>query len=206
MKLLFLPTVIILGWVLNHNIKKNKNRDKESVDSYLKRENAANFTRKQDISSLPYIQIPMDELPFDITLNDSKMQSKIDDYKEIIKNLSDKPMLNLIGVSNTELKEKYGPANLEKLMIYDQHYSRYIQTLSMYAQCIYEEYPKEAVKLCEYCLEIGTDIAVSYTLLGKHYLENGNQPAFDMLYTKIPETTSIAGKVIKNKLDALRAE
>ena len=91
-------------------------------------------------------------------------------------------MLNLIGVSNTELKEQYGPANLEILSYYDQNYTRYMRSLYLYAQGIYEEYPAEAVSILTYCIATGTE----------------------QLYTRIPDTTSMSGKMIISKLDRLK--
>lgn len=206
MRFLLLPSIItILVWVLNHNIKRNKSTDKIDVADYLSRENAANNVRKQDISNLPYIQIPFDILPLDITLKDEKKQLKISEYVKEIQNLSDKKMLNLIGISNTELKASYGPANLELLTIYDQNYTRYIRNLHLFAECIYEEYPKEAVTVLEYLLSIGTDISGTYDLLGHFYLEQNDIEQFQKLYDYIPSKESISGKTILSKLDAMKA-
>lgn len=205
MKFFLLPSITILIWVLNHNIRKSNKGKKKDVRSYLDREDAANSIRRQDIASLPYVKVPLDTFPLDITLNDEKKQLKIAEYRKEILNLSEKPMLNLIGISNTELKEQYGPANLEQLTICDQNYSRYIRTLHLFAECIYDEYPAEAVKLLEYCLSIGTDISGTYDILGKYYLSHQEQEHFDQLYNRIPDKDSIAGKVIIKKLDSLKS-
>lgn len=204
MKPLLLPSILILFWVLHHNLRKSNKTEKQSVQSFLKRESNANSTRKKDISNLDYINVPLDTLPLDITLNDEKMQSKILEYKEEILSLSKKPMLNLLGVTNTELKEQYGPANLEQLTICDQNYCRYIRTLHLFAKCIYEEYPKAAVQILEYCLSIGTDISDTYYILGTYYLNNHDQEHFLQLYDRIPRPASIAGKTIINKLDSMK--
>lgn len=204
MKPMLLPSILVLVWVLHHNLRKSEhNKDKRSVTSYLENEDRANATRRKDISDLPYVVVPLDTLPLNITLNDTKKQIKIDEYKQDFLSLSEKKMLNLIGVSNTELKESYGPANLEPLSIYDQNYSRYIRTLYLYADCIYEEYPEKAVALLEYALTIGTDISGTYELLGKHYLKYQQTENFKELYDYIPVPESISGKTIINKLDRL---
>lgn len=204
MKIILLPSVMVLVWVLNHNIRKNKNSDPDNIRSYLTREDRANATRRKDISELPYIQVPIDMFPFDITLNDEKKQSKIVEYEKIIRSLSGLRMLNLIGVSNTELKERYGPANLETLTTYDQNYSRYLRTLWLFAECIYEEYPAKAVAILEYCISIGTDISGTYDILGHYYLEHDDRNHFLALYDQIPVKNSISGKVIRNKLDQIK--
>ena len=205
MKLLLLPSITLLIVVLNHNLRKNK-VGTESARTLLEREDAANATRRKDISGLPYIQVPLDTLPLDITLNDEKKQSKFLDYRQKILELSEKQMLNLIGISNTELKEQYGPANLEQLTICDQNYSLYIRTLHLLAENIYDEYPDLAVKIEEYCLSIGTDISGTYDLLGRHYLSTHNQEKFMKLYDYVPVPDSIAGKTIIRKLDTLKDE
>lgn len=201
MKIIIVPCILILLWVLSHNIRKKNYPNKESLNSFLAREDQANATRKKDISKLPYIKVPFNMLPFDITLNDTKKQTKIVEYQKIIYNLSDNNMLNLIGISNTELKECYGPANLPLLTACDQNYSQYIRTLHLWAECIYDEYPEQAISMLEYCISIGTDISGTYDLLSEYYLLKNNQEQFLSLYDKIPEKESISGKTILQKLD-----
>ena len=202
-KIILMPSILMLLWVLHHNLRKH-DPNKQTVDSYLDREEAANATRRKDLTNLPYIEVPFNILPFDITLNDEKKQLKIAEYEKEIKNLSSERMLNLIGISNTELKEMYGPANLELLTRYDQNYSRYIRTLQFFSECIYEEYPEKAVTIMEYCITIGTDISGTYNLLGRYYLEHNDKVHFHALYDKIPVKNSISGKMIQNKLNQMQ--
>ena len=202
-KLIVTPSILVLLWVLHHNLRKNHCSDKKAVSAYLDRESAANGTRRKDLSNLPYITVPFDTLPLDITLNDEKKQLQILEYKKEIQNLSSEHMLNLIGISNTELKEMYGPANLELLTTYDQNYSRYIRTLQLFSECIYEEHPEKAATILEYCITIGTDISGTYELLGRFYLEHNDKEHFLSLYDKIPAKDSLSGKLILSKLDQL---
>lgn len=202
-KIILTPSILALFWVLHHNLRKNHASDKKTISAYLERENAANSTRRKDLSNLSYITVPFDMLPLDITLNDEKKQLKINEYKKEILNLSSERMLNLIGISNTELKEMYGPANLELLTVYDQNYSYYIRTLQLFSECIYKEYPEKAAAIMEYCINIGTDISSTYELLGHYYLEHNDKEHFLALYDQIPQKDSISGKVIMNKLDQL---
>lgn len=203
-KIFLLPSVLVLCGVLHHNLRKNNAIDPKEIKNFLARESAANHTRRRDISNLPYVSVPFDTLPLDITLKDEKKQSQIAEYKKTIQNLSEKKMLNLIGISNTELKERFGPANLEALSICDQHYSNYIRTLQLFAEAIYDEHPDKAIMILEYCFSIGTDISGTYLLAAKHYLSHGHTDLFYALYDKIPDKESISGKVICRKLDDLK--
>jgi len=203
MRIILLPSILILVWVLNHNVRRNNGTDKQAIANYLKHEDEVNATRKKDISDLPYVQIPFDSLPLDITLNDSKNQLKITEYQKEFQRLAETKMLNLIGISNTELKASYGPANLELLGIYDMNYGKYLRTLHLYAQTIQEEYPAKAIQVWEYAIALGTDISGTYEELGKHYLSQGRTEEFNTLYDKIPNPDSLGGKNIKQKLDRL---
>ncbi|MCR5700766.1 MAG: hypothetical protein K6G76_01330 [Lachnospiraceae bacterium] len=208
MQYLILPVAItILVWVLNHNIRKaNKKNEKKTIESFLKREDNANLVRRKDISNLPYIHVPLEHLPLDITLKDEKKQSKIENYHKQITYLSEKQMLNLIGISNTELKERYGVANLEKLSTYDGNYGRMLSNLQNYAATIYDEYPDEAVTILEYMINEGTDISSTFELLGSYYIQNGNPDACKKLYDRIPDKNSVSGKMIQEKLDRILEE
>lgn len=200
-----LPVVItILVAVLNHNINKNKDKaGKVTVSSYLKREENANSVRRKDISGLPYVHVPIESLLIDITLNDEKKQSQIEKYRKEIEYLSDKQMLNLIGVSNTELKESYGVANLDKLSACDLNYGRMFSNLQNYAAAIYDEYPENAVKIMEYMIREGTDISSTYEMLGNHYLSTNDRASFDKLFPRIPDRKSVSGKTIISKLNQI---
>lgn len=205
-KIILIPSVMVLIWVLHHNIRKNHCSDKEELSSFLAKEDKANASRKKDISNLDYIEVPLDSFPFDITLNDEKKQIKISEYKDQIYKLSEEKMLNLIGISNTELKEAYGIANLELLTAYDMNYSNYLRTLQLFAECIYEEHPEKAVEVLEYCLSIGTDISGTYDLLGHYYAAHDELQKFEALYDSIPIKDSISAKVIVKKLNEIKAD
>ena len=205
MKFLLLPSILMLCWVIHHNLKKESRPDKQSIRNYLAEEENANATRRKDLSNLPYIVVPLDTLPLDITLNDEKKQLKISEYVKEIQRLSEKKMLNLTGISNTELKAAYGPANLELLSLYDQTFARYIRTLHLLAECIYEEHPAAAVSILEYCISIGTDISGTYDLLGQYYIAHNDYAHFDALYDHIPDKESLSGKTIQNKLNHLKS-
>ena len=102
---LILPYFIILLFLLQFYLKKNSKKTRSDNENFLKRESRANMSRKKDISNLNYITIP-DTLPFVDTDVETikKAQNDLADLKE-------KKILNLTGMSNTDLKIKYGVAN-----------------------------------------------------------------------------------------------
>ena len=53
---------IVMGFLLMYERKKHAREAKRRENNFWQRENEANFTRRKDISQLPYIKIPYDSL------------------------------------------------------------------------------------------------------------------------------------------------
>ena len=104
MKLL-LPYFIILIVVIQLKLRKSTKNNKERMSKFWEKELSANSVRKKDISNLNYITIP-DSLPT-ININDTKI---LKDY-ETINKLRERKILNLSGMSNTNIKLEYGVDN-----------------------------------------------------------------------------------------------
>lgn len=142
--------------------KRKSQREKEA---FWKKEREANSTRKADISGLDYIAIPIDTLPFAETAEEELLT-----LQNNIKNLAGKPVLNLTGISNTDLKLKYGVANIKFLIRCDNNYTLLIQNLCKWGSYLYDRnMPEEAVTVLEYGIEIKSDISKNYTLLAEIY-------------------------------------
>ena len=74
--------LVVFGWI---GVKRSlaSKQEKATIDSFWNREDKANSTRKQDISQLEYITIPLDSLPFKETKD-----TKLSEYQETVKNLA----------------------------------------------------------------------------------------------------------------------
>lgn len=90
--------------------------------SFWSKEKASNFARKKDISELDYLEVDQNLLPWDDQA-DGAIQDAQDDVREILK----RPILNLQGMSNADIKLNYGIANFEILSACDQNYTRLIR-------------------------------------------------------------------------------
>ena len=73
---------------------------------------------KKDISELDYLEVDQNLLPWDDQA-DGAIQDAQDDVREILK----RPILNLQGMSNADIKLNYGIANFEILSACDQNYT-----------------------------------------------------------------------------------
>jgi hypothetical protein len=160
-------TIVFIGTILftlrRIYIKKKEDNIEES---FWDRERSANMTPKTDITNLPYITIPLDKFPLEST--DSNDEKLLND----LKTLSEEKILNLNGLTNTDLKEKYGPSNLNTLNEIGENFNTLCTILIGLAENAVsrEDYPT-AEKYLEYGSGIRSDISKNYILLGKCYME-----------------------------------
>ena len=171
-----LPYFIIILIVIQLYLKKSTRSGSERSKKYWEREQKANSTRKQDISSLNYIKWD-DALPAidnNLTLADilNNSPEALKAYNNI-QTLKTEPMLNLSEYSNTDLKLKYGVANLDTLTQYEDNYTSFIKSLSELILIEHKDI-SDATAFLEYAVKIGSDIRLTYTDLYALYSEAGN--------------------------------
>lgn len=173
-----LPYFIIILIVIQLYLKKSTRSGSERSKKYWEREQKANSTRKQDISTLNYIKWD-DSLPAidnSLTLADilNNSPEALKAYNNI-QTLKTEPMLNLSEYSNTDLKLKYGVANLDTLTQYEDNYTSFIKSLSELGHILIEHKDiSDAIAFLEYAVKIGSDIRLTYADLYALYSEAGN--------------------------------
>lgn len=199
MKTLFLSSLIsfcLLIFLLN---KRHSKMEKSMKDAFWKREEEANHTRRKSLDNLPYITIPLEELPLACHITDSEAISE--ECKEILRSLSTQKIVNLTGYTNTDLKLSYGTANITCLTEYDQNYTLLVSTLQKWAEALYRGgAKKECRQVLEYAVSIGTDVSHTYFLLADLYDEEGESDLKCSLIEKASGLSSLSSKVIVRTL------
>lgn len=118
--------------------------------------------------------------------------------------LADKRILNLTGISNTELRLTYGTANLEPLTACDQNYTVLIRTLQKWgALLVSAGRTADAVTVLSYAISIGSDIAGTYTLLARLYKEWGQPDKIEELKTLAAGLTTLMKPSILRDLEQM---
>lgn len=157
--------------------RKAEKRDAYAAHKFWNREQEANLAPVRDISHLNYIDFSGVSLPFS-RFEDEKLKQ----CEEQILALKNQKILNLSGITNTELKLYYGAANLNRLMTYDQNFLLLVRTLHQWGQRLYElSCKKEAAEVLGYAVSIGSDIKATFELLLSVYQESGNLAEIDVL-------------------------
>ena len=173
-----LPYFIIILVVIQLLLKKSDNSQQNKIKEFWEREQKANATRKQDISNLNYVKWD-DSLPLK---EDNRTLSDILDNNiealasyETIMSLKGKQMINLTEYSNTDLKLKYGVANLEALTEYEDNYTSLIMNIATLGHILMEQDDiNDAAAYLEFGIRSGSDIRSNYADLKNIYTNEGN--------------------------------
>ena len=198
MKLPFLASFIILLVVISHLIRKSNRAMEAEQKSFWAKERESNNVRKKPLDDLNYINIPFDELPC-TAHNDSEL---VQDCLSTLHTLSERKIVNLTGITNTDLKLTYGTANITALTEYDQNFTVLVTTLQKWADALYGlEAVAEAQSILEYAVSVDSDVSKTYELLASIYAQNSDTEAIASLIEHAKNLTSSSGKIIVRKLE-----
>lgn len=268
--LLGLSLIIIVFFYFSKS--RDKNAKKNSAE-FWKKEQESRFVPRKDISSLDYITIPYDSLPFRhytpgikgpvrITDNPSQKDSSADfsgsngtfsvaneqndtfsavdellseltveentapdgsyirptgytaplseelaDAELELCMLANSKILNLTGISNTELRLTYGTANLDPLMSYDHNFTVLIRALQKWGSLLASaDCPEDAVTVLSYAVSVGSDIAGTYAVLGRLYKARGEFSKIEELKESAEELTTLMKPSILRDLEQLTSQ
>lgn len=193
MNFLIIASTLILAAAIAVASSKSRKSAAAMEQEFWQRERAANNTRRKPLDDLDYIKLPMEIFPMEL-LEDIP---KVEDYRQIILSLNDQPIVNFTGLTNTELKLRYGAPNITQLTTYDQNYTLLARTLQQWAQALYDNgYEKEACQLLEFAVSTRTDVSATYRLLCRIYQENGTPEKIGALFPVAQSLTSAMQKPI----------
>ena len=86
-------------------------------------------------------------------------------------NLRDKTLVNLTGMTNTDLKLKYGILNFKKLSEYDDNFTKFVSMLPDYYNRLKEAgYESLGNELLDFAVEQGADSKNVYSLLANAFI------------------------------------
>lgn len=190
MNLLLFASTFALALAIAITSKRNVKSRAAIEQEFWERERAANNTRRKSLDDLAYIRLPMEIFTMDLLPDDPK----VEDYRQTILSLKELPIVNFTGLTNTDLKLRYGAPNINLLISYDQSYTLLVRTLQQWAQALYDGgYSNEACQLLEFSVSTGTDVSATYRLLCKIYQEQGTPEKISALYL-VAETLNSANQ------------
>lgn len=168
--LIFASFMIFCVW-LAFQLKKSRNLDEKAALDFWENESMANSVRKKQLEDSDYVRFPFDKLPSP----ESFEPNPVPECFTILTGLSDKKMVNLNGITNTEVKKRFGVANMTILTEYDANYESFVKNIYLLCQYLYDHGRKEeALMLSEETILTGSDSLSHYKLIIKLYREQGN--------------------------------
>lgn len=197
MPILFIGFIIICLTV-SHAVNRNKKIENSVNDNFWEREQQGNFVRKQSTDDLKRIVLP-DSLPYEDNCDDdlAPIMKKINELKS-------KEIINLTGITNTDLKLQYGLPNLEYLTECDGHFTNLSVLLNKWSEYLLSHNrTDDAVSVLEFAVDCRVDISNIYVSLAKIYIEQGTPDKVDTLIDISSKLNSLTGTLTPNKLKSL---
>lgn len=202
---------------------RHKNDDRLETEDFFARERKANTTRRKPLDHLDYIQVPdalltpvnthllssVSNSSTDVTSNNPPYEESIsaddlydlEEYLKRLLSLKDKKIVNLTGLTNTDLKLEYGVANLNNLIVYDENYTRLIQTIHDLAVCYHRiGYLEVAKQYLDFVVETRSDMCSSYLLLANINYELGLYDDLSALLQSVEQIPGSRRATIDRKL------
>ena len=198
MKLPVLASFIIILSVISHLIRKNNRTMESEQKAFWTKEHESNSVRKKPLDDLKYIPIPFDKLPEHVHPD----HDTIKDCLSTLHTLSERKIVNLTGITNTDLKLTYGTANITVLTEYDQNFTLLVTTLQKWAEALYDlGAVNDAQSILEFAVSVDSDVTKTYDLLASIYDASRNFTGIQELMEHARGLTSSSGKIIVRKLE-----
>ncbi len=197
MNLVFLASLIVFILFLSVRIKRQNKIRQNNEKNFWERERLANSVRRKPLDNLNYIQIPLETFPTHIMQEDETVLECI----SLMESLTAQKIVNLTGLSNTDLKLEYGTANITVLTEYDQNYTLLVRTLQKWADTLITAgYADEAATLMEFAVSTRTDISRTYYQLADYYVSRRESEKIQWLKDTADGLLSSNRSIILNHL------
>lgn len=192
--------IVLVGMIALALRYRYLNKKMDNVnEAFYERERKANATPKKDISNLTYIKVPLEKFPIG-QIEDEEI--KVIEDKLVA--LSEKDILNLVGKTNTDLKEEYGVPNFDKMQEVGENFNELTVTLVEYGnELMLRNMLDEAISVLEYGIAIKTDVSKNYTLLGDCYKQKNQLRKIKVLREQAEHYEGIMRESIIRHLDEL---
>lgn len=200
MPVMILLVLLFVVWIFYERSKNNRVNNHQS-DTFWNKELSSHTTRKKDISSLNLITVPMECLPFE-----KSSDPELSFIQEEIKKLGEQPIINLTGITNTDLRLNYGAPNFDMLSNADNNYIKLVRSLYKWGQLLYNTGQKEkSVIVLQFGIECSTEISANYTLLASIYAEQNQSKEIEKLIEKAQQLNTMTKASLIAELQTILA-
>ncbi len=198
-----MPLLLFIGFIIicltvSHTVNHTKKLEDTANDAFWEKEQKGNFVRAQSTEDLVRITLP-DDLPYEEDCDEelAPIMKKIIPLKEA-------EIINLTGITNTDLKLKYGLPNLEYLMECDGNFTNMVVYLNKWADYLISHLRiDDAVKVLEFAVSCHADVGNIYINLAKIYIDRNEASKVNHLIEVCSSLNSLSSNLTVDKLKAL---
>ena len=172
------------------NAGRSYNKD---IKEELERDRLANFSRKKDIPEnifyLPNLEdLPIKDYPIDDTFN-----SVISAQEKVLQKGNLKMLRLSPPLSNIEIKENFGYANLELIIRYEENYYAYIHALNNFASSLIKIDDEQSAEnvLLNCILKMESNVLKTYSLLFQIYMDKNDKAGLKDIFERIGSIESL---------------
>lgn len=198
---IFFVFFIIIIVVSHIRASRSENNLDGSQKRFWEKEQASHYVRKKELTEEDYIKGHVDLIP-DFKESDYEAWGKTSLYKaqEQLRETASKEMINLSGMLNSDVRLKYGTAQLDLIESLENNFNNYIQGLSLLGSELAQLDHKDIGQtLLEEAIQVGSDVSHTYMNLSDLYKDSENTEALKELLKKSSQLNSIMkSKIIKH--------
>lgn len=203
MNFAFFASLIVFCIWLAYEIRKHNKKSKKSTEAFWQKEALADSARKQSLDNLDYIVLP----PEILHLLDAEFPDSLRESVNFLKNSTERKIVNLSFITNTDLKLRYGAANLETLTGYDLNFTALVKHLNTVGEFFYTEGDSDkAETVLEYAVSVQSDLISTYRMLANLYVSQNNASGLDYLINTASLLPGLTKGPILRLLHDLRPE
>ncbi|MCR5452505.1 MAG: hypothetical protein K6F00_07765 [Lachnospiraceae bacterium] len=194
-------TIFLIGIViLSIKLRSSEKKQEEKMERFWEKEKQAKAAPDKDLSTIQYVVFPVDDFNMgEIFDTDTEL------IEESLITLSKTRMLNINGMTNTDIRLEYGASNLDEVAEYGENFSKMTMLICDYAKSLMEhDKYEEATKVLEYGMRVGSDISSNYTLLGDCYVKTKDMASFDNLIAEVEKMSLPRKKRVSDYLLELK--
>lgn len=197
MKFPFFASFLVFCALIFYENRKSSRKSEKLKKSYWDRELEANSTRKKPLDDLEYLHIDIDALPINTAKDDVRIAESIND----ILSLANEEIVNFTGLTNTDLKLKYGVANLPYLQKCDMNFTTFARILNEWCHRLLElGYEDEALLVAEYAINNNSDASTTFYLAADIYKKRDEEYKINLLIEKAESLNSAFKNILINNL------
>jgi len=178
-------------------MRRTSTKSLTGAEDLFEKEREANSVRKMPLTDIDFVNVDLSALPV-IETEDEYLLEKFKTLQFLAD--ADTKIANLSYYSNTDLKFKYGVANLTALTEYDQNFTNLCRCIFDIGQRLYKSDDIEnAQAYLEYGINCGTDLKSHYTLLADIYeAQMGYNKIVKLIHNAESLNTALKGAIIRD--------